>query len=107
MSTQIKLDVKPLSVNECWQGKRFKTKKYRSYETHLLLLLPKIGNTDFSRISIEFGFSSKLADIDNPLKPLLDVLQKKYKFNDKDIYELNVKKFDVKEGKEFILIELD
>lgn len=107
MPLKVKLQIKPLSVNECWQGKRFKTKAYLSYEKQLLLLLPKIGNSDFSRISIEFGFSSKLSDLDNPIKPLLDVLQKKYAFNDKDIYELNIKKTDVKKGEEFILINID
>ena len=27
----IHLEIKPLSVNECWQGKRFKTKAYLKY----------------------------------------------------------------------------
>jgi len=73
-----KINIKPLSVNECWQGKRFKTKEYKQYEKDLLLMLPKIGicKAPF-KITIEFAFSSTLADIDNPLKPFLDILQKK------------------------------
>jgi Holliday junction resolvase RusA-like endonuclease len=104
----INLDIKPLSVNQCWQGRRFKTPKYKEYEENLLLMLP---NTEFDfkdRISveIEFGFSSTRSDIDNPLKPILDILQKKYKFNDSAIYQLKVNKLITKKKKEFININI-
>jgi Holliday junction resolvase RusA-like endonuclease len=106
---QINLDVKPLSVNQCWQGRRFKTKAYKQYEKALLQLLPNIDFTFKDKISINitFGFSNKTSDIDNPLKPILDILQKKYYFNDRSIYELNVKKEVVKKGKEFISIKIN
>ncbi len=97
------IHIKPLSVNQCWQGKRFKTNKYKSYEKELMYKLkpmdiPK-GNL---KVTLTFGLSSKLADIDNPVKAFIDVLQKRYKFNDRDIYEMRLKKIDVKKGKEFI-----
>lgn len=57
------------------------------------------------KLDIVFGFSTSTADIDNPLKPLLDCLQKKYGFNDRSIYELHVKKEIVKKGKEFIQVK--
>ena len=98
-----RINIVPISVNKCWQGRRFKTNLYKNYEKELLseleekeLLQPPY------RVDILFGFSSKLADIDNPLKPFLDILQKKYKINDRDIWELNVKKTIVKKGLEFI-----
>lgn len=34
MATRI--DIKTLSVNEAWQGKRFKTEKYKLYQNTLL-----------------------------------------------------------------------
>lgn len=46
--------------------------------------------------------SSSLADIDNFLKPFIDILQKKYGFNDKLIYKLSVKKVKVAKGDEYI-----
>ncbi len=99
----MKIKIKPLSVNECWQGRRFKTPKYKSYERELLLKLnPQTIQYNHIGIDIVFGVSSKLMDIDNGLKPLLDILQKKYMFNDRDIYELNVRKEIVKKGNEFI-----
>jgi hypothetical protein len=36
------IQIKPLSVNQVWQGKRFKTPKYKSYEMQLMLMLPPI-----------------------------------------------------------------
>ena len=99
----IKIDIKPLSVNRCWQGKRFKTIEYRVYEMNCIYLLPKasIGNPPYG-IWIEFGFSNMASDIDNPVKPFLDILQKKYGFNDKDIIEMHLEKTKVKKGMEYI-----
>jgi len=95
--------IKPLSVNQCWQGKRFKTPKYKAYEKELLYRLSAMDIPEGKlKVSLVFGLSSKLADIDNPVKAFIDVLQKKYDFNDRDIYEMELKKIDVKKGKEFI-----
>jgi Holliday junction resolvase RusA-like endonuclease len=98
-----KIKIKPLSVNECWQGRRFKTLAYKSYNKELLFSLPNyhIPKGKLS-IKIEFGLSSKNADIDNPVKPLLDILQDTYRFNDKQIYKMLIEKVDVKKGKEYI-----
>ena len=99
----INIKIKPLSINEAWQGKRFKTNKYNTYETKLLLLLPqfKLPKAPYE-LNIIFGLSSKLADIDNPVKCLIDVLQKKYNFNDKLIFKLLIIKQLTKKGDEFI-----
>ena len=102
-----KLNIKPLSVNNCWQGKRFKTPEYKKYERDLLLMLPKkTFKFDKFSIEIEFGFSTTLADIDNPLKPFLDILQKKYNINDRDVYSLTVSKKVVPKGSEYIKFKI-
>jgi len=103
----VKVPVKPLSVNQCFQGKRFKTKAYKQYEKEILLNL-KPMNVEGGKLSLflRFGLSSKNADIDNPVKPFVDCLQKRYGFNDRHIYRLEVEKVDVKKGKEFIEFEL-
>jgi len=103
----MRIDIKPLSVNQCWQGKRFKTPKYKGYEKEMLLLLPKIDipNPPF-KVYYEFGFSSANSDLDNPIKPLQDILQKRYDFNDKDIFEIAAKKVKVKKGDEYLIFEI-
>tara|TARA_R110000803_G_scaffold69260_1_gene131506 strand:+ start:274 stop:597 length:324 start_codon:yes stop_codon:yes gene_type:complete len=100
----MRVKIKPLSVNEAYRGRRFKTNKYNNWSKEIVHLLPKldIPNGILLRVDITFGFSSKGSDIDNGLKSFLDALQKKYNFNDSRIYELNVKKDITKKGHEFI-----
>ena len=104
---RIRQDIKLLSVNECWQGKRYKTKAYKAYEEELLYKLSKqiIPNPPY-RIKFEFGFSNSASDWDNPIKPLQDILQKKYNFNDKDIIEGKVRKLKVKKGSEYFKVKI-
>lgn len=100
----ITLFTKPLSVNEVWKGKRFKTVAYLRYEKQIMALLPDCDVTNVHTLNIEFGLSNKASDIDNPVKPILDIMQKKYGFNDRDIYELHIKKTIVTKGNEYITI---
>ena len=101
---QFKINQKPLSVNQAWQGKRFKTPIYKAYEKEMLLRMPagKIETDQMLRVEFFFGFSNKASDLDNPVKLLLDIAQKKYGFNDSNVYELNVRKCIVKKGEEFL-----
>lgn len=100
-------NVKPLSVNDCWQGKRFKTNEYLAYERELLYTLPKqVLPEPPYHIYFEFGFSNSLSDWDNPVKPLQDILQKKYGFNDKHIISAQVKKCRVTKGNEYFRVEI-
>jgi len=99
----IKIDIKPLSVNNAWQGKRFKTPEYKTYERVLMYLLPKLSLPEPPfKLEMEFGFSNSASDWDNPIKPLQDILQKKYGFNDKDVFEAVVRKYKVSKGKDYL-----
>ncbi len=107
----IKVDIKPLSINESWQGRRFKTPKYKHYRQALLYLLPVDKSLDFDKqdqleLSIEWGFSNKQSDIDNCAKGFIDGLQDKYEFNDSQIYKLNLSKEIVKKGSEYIKFDI-
>lgn len=101
--------IKPLSVNEAWQGRRFKTETYKTYSKELALKLKpiKIDFKERLKVDMVFGFSSHGSDIDNPIKPILDIIQKKYGINDNKIYEMNLKKEIVPKGKEFIEIKIN
>ena len=102
------INIKPLSVNKCWQGRRFKTDIYKEYERELLLKLPpkNLPKPPFE-IWFEFGMSNSLSDWDNPVKPLQDILQKKYQLNDKDIIKAHVNKIKVKKGQEYFSVRLE
>lgn len=104
----IKLQIKPLSINEAYKGRRFRTPKYDLYIRKMMYLLPAtmLIPKDNIKIFIEFGYSNSLSDIDNGLKCFIDCLQKKYGFNDKLITELNVRKIKVAKSMEHIIFEI-
>lgn len=105
----VKIKIKPLSVNRCWQGRRFKTPAYTEYEELVMYLMPKTVNIRPGRLALylSIGFSSRASDLDNAIKPLLDILQKKYGFDDKRIYKIEASKEDVKKGQEYISFEIE
>jgi len=104
----IEIKCKPLSVNQAWQGKRYKTPAYKKYEKEVYHLLPqlKISESGPLKLYLEFGFSNSASDWDNPIKPFQDILQFKYAFNDNRLYEAHVKKVKVKKGEEYIRFEI-
>ena len=101
----INLNIKPLSINVAFQGKRFKTPEYKKYEIQVLRMLPDIEIKEFKKLKITYGFSNMMADIDNPTKLVLDLLQKKYNVNDRDLIYLVLHKEKTKKGEEFIEID--
>lgn len=103
------LQIKPLSVNEAFKGTRIKTDKYNAFIFKCLLMLPKtilIPDETNIKLAIEFGFSSKASDIDNCCKSFIDCLVKKYKVDDRYIYEMHVFKAIVKKGDEYIKFKI-
>lgn len=104
-----RVDLKPLSVNEAWKGRRYKTDEYKAFERAMIALLPNVEFECKGKlvINLTFGFSSRASDIDNPVKPILDCLQKKYKFNDNKIYKMTLNKEIVKAGDEFVELKIN
>jgi Holliday junction resolvase RusA-like endonuclease len=103
------IKIKPLSVNEAFNGQRTRSKKYDSFIKSMMFLLPKqieIPNKEHIKLAIEFGFSSKASDIDNCCKSFIDCLVKKYSVDDRYIYELHVFKEIVKKRNEYICFKI-
>lgn len=107
---KVKLDVKAMSVNRAWQGRRFKTTDYKDYEKELMQCLPELDDFfEFNQplhLNIIFGLSNMAADIDNGVKPLVDIMQKKYKFDDKWLFSMEIDKHLVNRGSEYIFFEI-
>ena len=97
------LDIKPLSVNDAWKGRRFKSDRYKKFQNDVCRLLGPMEIPEGEIVlHLEWGFSSRGSDVDNPIKPFTDCLQNKYGFNDNRIVEMHVKKVKVKKGQEYI-----
>ncbi len=99
----IKVKLKPLSVNEAYRGRRFKTPALAKYKQDIAILLPKFTPPK-GRLHVDyrFGVSSKGSDGDNLVKAFQDALSESYGFNDNLIYGWSGEKVDVKKGEEFI-----
>jgi len=99
----MRIDIKPLSVNNAFQGRRFRTPKYKAFQKELSLKLKPMDIPEGKlMLKVTFGLSSKNADWDNPIKAFQDIVSKKYGFNDRRIYKGIVEKVDVPKGSEFI-----
>ena len=100
----MRINIKPLSVNRCFQGRRFRTKEYDLYEKSVKLQLTKLIIPKKTRLilKLEVGYSNQSSDLDNFIKPFLDVIAKHYDFNDNQIYRLEADKVIVKKGFEYI-----
>ena len=108
-NTPTTVKIKPLTVNQCWKGRRTKTDDYVCYEETLYYkLLPSNVFIPKGKLKIYlvFGVSNVNSDWDNPIKPFVDILQKKYNFNDNRIYFASVHKKKVKKGEEYILFNI-
>ena len=107
MSKFYKVNIKPLSVNKAWKGRRYATKESKSYQKELWLLLPNKIDIPEGRLEITFHFGMSMAsDYDNPVKIFQDVLSKKYGFNDNRIFAGHQYKILVPKGEEFIKFEI-
>jgi Holliday junction resolvase RusA-like endonuclease len=109
----IRIDIKPISVNDVWQGKRYKTDEYKKFEEDLMFMLPNIkielDKKKKYQIHYKWYFSSASSDFDNPIKPITDIISKYYGFNDRLIKRAIIEVEQVKKGKEFFefkIIEL-
>lgn len=109
-----KIEIKPMSVNErstvSPKGRIVKTQAFKNYCDGLFYILPKIPQARFSgnlKLTACFGLSNPAADLDNCVKPFQDALQLKYKFNDSQIYKLDLEKVLVPKGKEYIAFMIE
>ena len=104
----ITIKIKPLSINSAYRGRRFKTPEYEKWSKDVTMLLPKKFKMPEPPYEMEiiFGFSNKASDVDNGNKTFIDLLQAKYKFNDKEIYKLVSIKKIVKKGHEYITFKV-
>lgn len=102
-----KVNVKPLSVNQAWAGRRFKTPKYKQFEKDVMAKLVelKLPPPPFN-IYLKFGFSSRSSDWDNSIKLCQDILAKKYNFNDKLIRKGTVEVEIVPKGSEYFIFDI-
>ena len=106
---------KPFSVNEAWQGRRYRTPLYKKFALDVFRLIRRIRPQKPRRRYPRFcalrvgGFSNSQSDIDNPVKPFQDVLFDAWKMKSKDhqVQFMIIEKAKAKKGQEFIGFHVD
>ena len=101
------IDIKPLSVNRAWQGRRFKTPEYDTFIEEMLYTMPKKDMLDgFVSLDLTFCMKSLLrGDLDNLLKPVIDCIVKKGWIKD-DRYVASIFATKIKGTKEGFMIKI-
>lgn len=124
--TEHHLDIKPLSVNKAYKtvikykfvkGKKIpypvrqKSRDYISWKKHFMLIIkqyrfPLFLHEDHIAMNIEFGFSSEQSDLSNPVKAFEDCLMEHLGLNDKNVFEINLRKKMVPKGSDYIKFKI-
>jgi len=105
----VRINIKPLSVNSAYKGRRFRTPAHDIFKTAIKYLLPPVYKMPPPPycIQFEFGVSSSLSDGDNLIKLTQDSIADKYEFNDRYIKRWIVDVEKVEKGKEYIKFRID
>lgn len=99
------INIRPLSVNQAYKGRKFKTPAHNRYKRDLRLILPKICDIPDGEfwLIVEWGFSEySKSDVDNPVKLFIDAMQERYGFNDLMVKGFWAEKEKVSKGQEYV-----
>lgn len=103
-----RINFKPISLNEAYSGKRYKTEYCKAFVKAVTLMVkPQKMPEPPYKISFIFGVSNMGADWDNPVKLSQDCIAKKLMFNDRLIHKGEAEKVLVPKGQEFIMWKLE
>lgn len=103
-----RIEIKPLSVNDAWRGRKFSTPKKKKYEAKVKQELKDCVLEDcIPPYEIHFRFwIPKLQDYDNCIKVTQDIVCEHFGINDRDIYKAIIEKVPVKSWQEYFEIEI-
>lgn len=89
----------------------YKLKEYLDYQHDIRSQMMEdvwLFEDKLVKFTVEAGLSNRGADIDNVIKPLLDTFQGIFEeFNDNKVYHIDITKFIVKKGDEYINVVVE
>ena len=106
----IRLQVKALSTNKIYAGVKRRSYDYKNYRRKVFKLLeqypPDVAMGGYLSMKMDCGFSSPLADLSNAIKATEDIIMEYYGLNDRHIVSINMRKYLVYKGDEFINVRI-
>lgn len=113
-SVDLELHLPALSVNKMYTGVKRRSVYYKSFRGKVFKLLSQLdnyrccvrldGNLNFK---MEIGFSNRASDLSNAVKAIEDILAEYYKFNDKQVVHIELDKYLVNKGDEYMKIYIN
>lgn len=92
-----RVDIKPISANQCWQGKRFKTPEYKNWREIVGYTMKSHKKFPAGKYEVNLRVFTRhcaTSDVDNFIKPALDSLvEAKIIPDDKYIQKVICEKF--------------
>jgi len=84
----ITLNIKPLSVNKQYKGRKWPTDELKAYKREMPLLLPIDLQLPPNKLVLlfRFHFKRKASDVDNCCKAAQDIITNHYGVDDKEIF---------------------
>lgn len=106
-------DLKPVSVNQAWYRNKTRSRVYMDYiEGWHHYLMGESIDSDIEikdmrfKVVVHVGFSNRASDLDNVLKPTIDIMQQWFNFDDKQVIHLEAFKHITTKGNDYIYVEL-
>mgnify|MGYP003647873248 FL=1 len=106
------MPLKALSANRMhYANAKRDTVEYKRYKLAVFNALKEhrftVEKDDKYKLSLIVGYSSKLSDLDNCFKPLLDSMQRVLSFDDRQVFEIEALKEHTAKGDEFIMVRME
>lgn len=106
-------DLKPVSVNQAYYKNRARSRLYMDYidgwQTYLCghVIPEDIDKKDMRfKVTIHVGFGNRASDLDNIVKPTVDIMAQWFGFDDKQVIHLEAFKHVVPRGSDYIYVKL-
>lgn len=100
------LHLPALSTNKLYAGVKRRSHHYKTYRKRVFKILNEYdSNVNLKgnlSLYLEVGFSSPLSDLSNAIKGLEDLLCEYFRFDDRQIVHIEMNKFLVNKGEEYI-----
>jgi len=100
-----------LSTNKMYSGRKRRSVYYKFFRKKLFKYLDEkfkapVKLTGNLSLSLEVGFSNSLSDLSNAIKSVEDVLAEYLGFNDKQIVQIELSKYLVHKGDEYMKVSI-
>lgn len=110
-SIEVFLPVKALSTNKLYSGRKVRSWHYKRFRKQVFKILDTYDKENLRlsgnlKLKLEVGFSSPLSDLSNAIKSVEDVIAEWIGFNDKQIVSIEMEKYLVNKGSEYMRVQL-